>query len=150
MTRRIQILTTLLLTVVLGCGKNSPPVTLEFRLAEKEPGAGLTEKVFSGWGQKDTFYLHSEILMTREDVIDASVTTSDENPAVTLRFSESGAKKFADITGSNIGRHLGMVVDGILLSAPVIRDTIAGGRAVITGDLSDREAQRIVEGLLRR
>lgn len=136
--------------LLVGCGEKAQPVTLEFRLAEREPTEGMTEMVFSGRDQRDTLYLHTEVLLSGEDVIDASATTENESPVVALRFTESGTKKFADITGSNIGRHLGMVVDGKLLSAPVIRDTIASGRAIITGNMSEQEAQRIADGLNRK
>jgi preprotein translocase subunit SecD len=42
-----------------------------------------------------------------------------------------------------------MVVDGTLLSAPVIRDTILFGRAQITGDFSEQEAERLADALSR-
>jgi preprotein translocase subunit SecD len=135
---------------VAGCGEKPQPVSVEFRLADRTPAEGLTEMVFSGWGQKDTFYLHNEVLLSEEDIGVASVTTEQESPAVAIRFSQVGTKKFADVTGSNIGRHLGMVVDGSLLSAPLIRDTITVGRAIITGDMSEQEAQRIADGLNRK
>lgn len=139
-------LTTLILLAV-GCAKVQEPVSLEFRLADTQLSAGLTEMVYSGWGQKDTFFVHRDVLISEDDVDNASVTTQNGFPAVALTFTDAGTVKFARVTGANIGRHLAMIVDGRLLSAPMIRDTIRAGKAVITGDLSEEEAHSIAEAL---
>jgi preprotein translocase subunit SecD len=54
------------------------------------------------------------------------------DPEVHLSFSPSGAKKFEDLTGNNIGRLMAIVLDDIVYSAPSIHTKIAGGSAVIT------------------
>jgi SecD/SecF fusion protein len=59
---------------------------------------------------------------------------------IRLQFNADGAKRFADVTGSNVGRLLGIVLDGKLYSAPRINDRIGGGSAQITGKFSQREA----------
>ncbi len=59
---------------------------------------------------------------------------------ILLRFTDVGAKRFADLTGANVGQLLGIVLDGKLYSAPRINDAIRGGSAQITGRFSQREA----------
>jgi SecD/SecF fusion protein len=53
--------------------------------------------------------------------------------AVNLKFKGIGPKKFANVTGNNIKRQLAIVLDGQVISAPVIQDKIATGVAQITG-----------------
>ncbi|MEX1086982.1 MAG: protein translocase subunit SecD, partial [Candidatus Paceibacterota bacterium] len=54
-------------------------------------------------------------------------------PLVTLQFNSEGADLFADITRENQGRILAIFLDGVPISQPVIRDTITGGQAQISG-----------------
>jgi SecD/SecF fusion protein len=60
---------------------------------------------------------------------------------VQLRFDSEGAKKFGQITEENKGHRFAIVLDGVIQSAPVIRDAIYGGDAVITGRFSEQEAR---------
>ncbi|MDR0680165.1 MAG: protein translocase subunit SecD [Puniceicoccales bacterium] len=59
---------------------------------------------------------------------------------VGLSMTDAGAKLFEKITTNNIGRQLGIVLDGKLYSAPVIRTAIGNGQASISGSFSRREA----------
>ena len=53
---------------------------------------------------------------------------------VTVRFRPRAARKFAELTAKKVGQRLALVVDEILLTAPIVREPITGGVAVITGD----------------
>ena len=79
--------------------------------------------------------------MTGDD-IDKAYATMDEYGAfqILLAFGKDGTRQFADLTEANINRQLGIVFDGRLYCAPVIRDRISGGSAVITGRFTQREA----------
>jgi protein-export membrane protein SecD len=61
-------------------------------------------------------------------------------PGVSMTFSNRGATRFAQVTKANVGNHLAIVLDGVVRSAPVIRERIPGGRASITGSFTDQEA----------
>jgi len=50
--------------------------------------------------------------------------------------------QFSKVTGDNIKRRMGIVLNGRLVSAPMINATIAGGKAIITGDFPEKEAYR--------
>lgn len=79
--------------------------------------------------------------MTGETVTDARPTMDMYGGfEILLRFNDVGAKKFAEVTGANVGRLLGIVLDGKLYSAPRINDRIGGGNAQITGKFTQREA----------
>lgn len=62
-------------------------------------------------------------------------------PGVTISFNEEGAKLFSKVTGDNVGRRLAIVLDGVIKSAPVIRELIPSGNAEISGNFSMEEAQ---------
>lgn len=61
-------------------------------------------------------------------------------PYVSLEFEKEGAGVFEEVTSANIGRNLAIVLDGVVQSAPVIRDRIPGGRAIIEGNFTMEEA----------
>lgn len=62
-------------------------------------------------------------------------------PDVSLRFNSSGATRFAELTGANVGRNMAIVLDRVVKSAPNIKDRIAGGSASITLGGRDRQHQ---------
>jgi SecD/SecF fusion protein len=62
-------------------------------------------------------------------------------PIVSLKFNAEGAKKFAEVTAANIGKSLAIVLDGKVQSAPMIKEAIPSGQAVITGRFDAQSAQ---------
>ncbi len=68
-------------------------------------------------------------------------------PAVTLRFDDTGAKLFEQITSRNIGKPLAIFLDYQLIEAPIVQGAIAGGTAQITGKFTRKEAQTIARNL---
>ena len=66
---------------------------------------------------------------------------------ISLKFNTTGAKTFGDVTNKNVGRRLGIVLDGTLYSAPTIQQAIYGGEASITGEFSQEEANNISTAL---
>lgn len=62
---------------------------------------------------------------------------------ICFTLTPESAEIFRRITQANVGRQLAIVVDGVLLSAPVIRAEIPGGSAVISGDFSRVEAVQL-------
>lgn len=80
--------------------------------------------------------------LTGEDLRDAKEQMDQgKNPVVALEFSDEGGDKFARLTEANIGRHIGIYLDGELLTNPVVNEAITGGRAVITGQRTLDEAK---------
>lgn len=68
-------------------------------------------------------------------------------PQIGLVFNDEGAKMFADITKNNIGKALAILLDGQVISAPVIQSEILGGQAQITGSFSIQEANGLARSL---
>jgi tRNA A-37 threonylcarbamoyl transferase component Bud32 len=70
-------------------------------------------------------------------------TTPNGGRAIQLRFTEAGAKKFAELTAANLHRRLVILFDGRALVAPMILARIEGP-AQITGSLSEAETRTIL------
>src|SRR5881398_4216929 len=71
----------------------------------------------------------------------------NEGWTVQLKFDSEGAQKFGQITEQYKGHRFAIVLDGIIQSAPVIRDAIYGGDAVITGHFTEKEARGLASVL---
>ncbi|MBQ7705244.1 MAG: protein translocase subunit SecD [Selenomonadaceae bacterium] len=84
-------------------------------------------------------------LLTGTDLKDAQAAMNQQNNqcVVNLEFSDEGAKKFADATLANVGRQIAILLDGEVLTDPVVREPILGGRAEISGQRNLEEAQRL-------
>ena len=65
---------------------------------------------------------------------------------VGVTFTGSGQKKFTDLTAATVGKQVAIVLDGVVISAPVIQNTIPGD-AQITGNFSKDEAQNLANVL---
>lgn len=70
----------------------------------------------------------------------AGFDPNTNEPVVNFRFDSAGAKAFAAITQANVGKPFAIVLDGKVLSAPVIREPITGGAGQISGSFTVQEA----------
>ena len=59
---------------------------------------------------------------------------------VNFKFDTTGAKRFSEITSSNVGKPFAIVLDGKVISAPVIREPITGGQGQISGSFTAQSA----------
>src|SRR5438067_2403429 len=71
----------------------------------------------------------------------------NEGWTVQLKFDGEGAKQFGKITEQYKGHRFAIVLDGVIQSAPVIRDAIYGGDAIITGKFEEKEARGLASDL---
>lgn len=87
------------------------------------------------------FFVKRKIELTGSMLKSAQWDNYGQGFVVNLRFNMQGAKKFASVTGNNVGRQLAIILDGTLYSAPVIKDEIVGGNAEISGRFSIQDAK---------
>ena len=59
---------------------------------------------------------------------------------VSFRFDTLGARKFGKVTTENVKRPFAIVLDGKVISAPVIQEPILGGSGQISGRFSVQES----------
>ncbi len=88
--------------------------------------------------EKDVYYVLEDVpVVTGEDLVDAR-PDFDQNgrPAVHFRFNPTGARKFGDYTGANVGQLFAIVLDNEVISAPRINQHIPGGSGIITGSFT--------------
>lgn len=95
------------------------------------------------------YLLKKTPLMTGEGLTDARVTMTGRlgEPEVSITFDSRGARQFERITGEYTRRHMAIVLDDIVYSAPVIQTKIGGGRAVISGQFTPDDARDLAVAL---
>lgn len=117
-----------------------------------------TPGAFTACGQGDkalTKYVLDQVAVPGTDVSDAKATYDKNQSAgwmVQLRFTATGAKRFADVTGRLAQQvqpqnEFAIVVDGTVLSAPSVNQAITGGEAQISGSFTQRSAQELAAQL---
>lgn len=126
---------------------------LEFKLVSDDPEKmkqALSGNVPEGYELKnsqednESLLLEKQAVMTGEGLSNALIhfdQSQFNEPTVNIEFNSAGAKRFAKITGENVGRRLAIVLDGKVQSAPVIREVIPSGEAVISGRFSIEQAR---------
>jgi preprotein translocase subunit SecD len=76
-----------------------------------------------------------EVALFSGDQVDQAFASTDSNGAraVGFRLKSEGGQLFGDYTTANVGNFFAIVLDGIVVSAPVIQSAITGGEGIITG-----------------
>jgi len=64
-------------------------------------------------------------------------------PVISFKMTSSSARAFAELTAHNVGRKAAILIDGRMVSAPVIREPILGGSGQVSGHFSAEEARDI-------
>ena len=86
-----------------------------------------------------------QVILTGENLRDAQPGFDDQQqPAVHLTLDDKGSRIFKDITRENIGKRMAILLfekgKGEVVTAPVIRSEIGGGRVQISGSMTTVEA----------
>ena len=99
-------------------------------------------------GRRNYDLISTKVEMTGEGVKNAMAgRTLFGQREIQFEFNSEGAKQFGKVTTANVGKRLGIVLDGQLYSAPYLQEPILGGRAQITGNFTEEEAEKIAAGL---
>jgi hypothetical protein len=123
-------------------------VRFELRLAEPEPAPGLVVARVRDSGRM--IFLHPELIVTNEDVADTRVTEDGPDRfGVTVQLLETGAQRLQQATAAHIGRPVAILIDGEVVTAPIVRSSISG-MAVINGHYTRAEAEHIDAGIGNR
>lgn len=94
-------------------------------------------------GRPRMYLVKRRVAVGGDTLIDSQPTFDQRSgeAVVTFRFDSQGARKFGDVTKVNVGKPFAIVLDGKVISAPVIREPILGGSGQISGNFSTEEAQ---------
>lgn len=125
---------------------------LEFRLVDisatasdaMRSGVPASSEVLFGFKTREPYLTYKQSALGGRDIVDATAGF-DQNgrPDVDFHFSARGARVFGQLTQENVGRPLAIVLNGEVLSAPVIQTPILGGTGQITGNFTVAEAKRL-------
>ena len=115
-------------------------LTFRFIIQNEEPSFGSEKLVFED-GSEEAI-VSKRIILSGNNLIDAQPGMDNQNNETIVSFSldRTGAKRFGKATSSGIGKRLAIVLDGKIISAPVIRDAIIGGSGQISGDFTFQSA----------
>ncbi len=128
--------------------------TLEVRMVDDSPEAqsalasgivpfGLER--YTERGGRDLL-LKSEVILTGDNLTDAQAgfDNQTQEPAVHLTLDSQGARIFRNVTAESIGKRMAIVLiekgKGEVVTAPVIRGEIGGGRVQISGSMNTVES----------
>ncbi|MDD4084973.1 MAG: protein translocase subunit SecD [Acidaminococcaceae bacterium] len=83
-------------------------------------------------------------VLTGKDLKNSKAHVAQNNqPVVGLEFNDDGARKFAALTAQNIGKPISILLDGDVLTSPVVQEVITGGNAQISGSRTMEEAEHL-------
>ena len=94
--------------------------------------------------RKVPYVVQKRTLLTGAELNSAEVQADPNSPGnwqVAIEFNPVGTRIFGEITEQNVAKHLAIILDGNVYSAPRINERIPGGRAVITGQFAIDEAR---------
>src|SRR5262245_27007623 len=131
--------------------------SLEIRMVNEDPGALEQAAAGSPPFGSDLFTERSgqpvlvrrQVVLTGDRINDArpGVDSRTNEPAVHVNLDGSGARIFKEVTRENVGKRMAIVLvekgKAEVITAPVIREEIGGGRVQISGRMSTREANDI-------
>lgn len=98
-----------------------------------------------GFDTEEVYALEARVVLEGKHIQDANLVFSQESgqPVVSFVLDKEGARLFTEMTQNNIGRSLAIVLDDEVITAPVIRSVIAGGRGEISGAFTVAEANEL-------
>lgn len=119
----------------------------ERRIIVELPGVKDPEKAIDMLGKTALMEFQDEsgnTILTGKDLKDAKAQMDQsKRNLVAIEFTDEGGKKFADLTAKNVGKHIAILLDKQVLTNPVVEEAIPSGKAIITGNRSMEEAERL-------
>lgn len=116
------------------------------------PGVENAEEAIREIGQTAQLSFVDEtgkVLLTGDMIADATKQVGaikqggNAEPYVALKFNDEGSQLFAEATEANIGKPIYIVMDGEVISAPMVQSAITTGEASITGNFTGESAEEL-------
>jgi SecD/SecF fusion protein len=120
------------------------PNNVEFVFSAKPAGQQDEQEVFI------MYLVNNEPELTGGVITDAmaNIDPNSSSPIVSMTMNSEGATDWARITGANIDKRIAIMLDGVVFSAPAVRNKITGGRSQIEG-MADMEEAKLLEIVLK-
>ncbi|QIG91891.1 MULTISPECIES: protein translocase subunit SecD [unclassified Bradyrhizobium] len=121
---------------------------MEFRMVDTTVSADQgvvppdSERLMSASPPPVPYIVKKQVLVSGSELSDAQPGFDQRTgeAIVSFKFNTSGARKFAQATAENVGQPFAIVLDGKVISAPVIREPITGGQGQISGSFTVQSA----------
>lgn len=96
------------------------------------------------------YMVNKQAELTGGVIVDAqaNIDPMTSAPIVTMQMNSEGAREWARITGSNVGKRCAIVMDGQAYSAPTIQNKITGGNSQISG-IPNLDEAKLLEIVLK-
>ena len=120
------------------------PNNVEFVFSAKPVGQQDEQEVFI------MYLVNNEPELTGGVITDAmaNIDPNSSSPIVSMTMDSEGATDWARITGANIDKRIAIMLDGVVFSAPAVRNKITGGRSQIEG-MANMEEAKLLEIVLK-
>lgn len=107
------------------------------------PPAG--SEVLFGFKDKLPYLVAKDSALDGDDISYAGpgFAAGTKEPIASFRFNGRGTRRFAHVTEENVGKPFAIVLEGKVISAPVIREPITGGSGQISGNFTLEEANGV-------
>ena len=115
-------------------------LTFRFISKDNQDSFGVEKLKYENDTNED--FVSKRIILNGDNLLDAQPRMNNQTNETVVSFTldRVGAKRFGKATSKNIGKQLAIVLDGKIISAPVIRDTIASGSGQISGGFTFQSA----------
>ncbi len=115
-------------------------LTFRFVSNNNEDSFGVEKLKYENGLDED--FVSKRIILSGDNLLDAQPRMNNQSNETVVSFTldRVGAKRFGKATSANIGRQLAIILDGKIISAPVIRDTIPSGNGQISGGFTFQSA----------
>jgi SecD/SecF fusion protein len=124
--------------------KKVMPNNVEFLYSAKPVVAQDGSKMYTLYMVNKTPELTGGVITDAQANIDPQTSA----PIVTMQMNSEGAREWARITGSNIGKRIAIVLDNAVYSAPVVQNKIPSGNSQISG-MPNMDEAKLIEIVLK-
>ncbi|MDC0627465.1 protein translocase subunit SecD [Candidatus Pelagibacter sp.] len=115
---------------------------LTFRFVSQNSNDTFGTEMLQFEDETNEVMVSKRIILNGENLLDAQPQMNNQTNETVVSFTldRVGAKRFGKATSTGVGKQLAIVLDGKIVSAPVIRDTIASGNGQISGNFTFQSA----------
>jgi preprotein translocase subunit SecD len=117
----------------------------DMKLGRAPPGSEIVPLKDGG-----AIAIKKRVIVSGDNLTDARAQPDPQTGgfAVSMQFDQSGGRRFGTFTQQNVRKQFAIVLDGVVLSAPEVKEPILGGSGQITGNFTSEEATEL--GVLLR
>lgn len=121
-----------------------PSVRLALRVCHEKAVAGAEPMLL----EQQTLFVEPDILLSNEHIARAKAEQdATEAYCILLEMTDEGQRRFAKATSELVDQRIAILVNDEIIAAPIVRSPILGGSAMISGNYTKEEAQRIATGI---